>query len=238
MIQDRTTGQWRPYPQYDDGIGNIKSPDGTAYAHDGGAQMYQQQQTQTVEVDKTGTGTVSPPGPNAPQVEDTKVGLTDPNAPDPNAPPAPPPPPTGGGGGGGGGTGLIQEYPGGPFVPPDWSAFKPAAYKAPSFEEAQNDPGYQFAQQEGQRGVERSAAARGVLNSGGTLQDIAKWNQGLATTQYQNVADRAKKTYDTNYKTQYDDPYKNAYQSAFQKYLTGYQSWLDRINTTVNLNNQ
>jgi hypothetical protein len=120
-----------------------------------------------------------------------------------------------------------------------------------------DDPGYQFTQEEGQRGVEASAAARGVLNTGGTLRDIAKWNQALASTQYQNVADRAlqgfktntdnayaafttnaandKAAYDANYKTQYEDPYRNAYQSAWDKWSAGYNQWKDRINISKDI---
>lgn len=190
-----------------------------------------------------------------------------PPPPNPTAPPptgGPPPstyaPPTAGYGAapapgapspgvGSGGGGLIQEYPGGPFVPPEMAkgpAYVAPTYTAPTYQSAMEDPGYQFAQEEGQKGVERSAAARGVLNSGGTLQDIARWNQALATTQYQNVADRAlqsfqtnaandKAAYDINYKTQYEDPYRNAYQSAWDKWSAGYGQWKDRINISKDI---
>ena len=43
------------------------------------------------------------------------------------------------------------------------------------------DPGYQFRQQEGQRGVENSAAARGGILSGGALKAISRYNQDFAS---------------------------------------------------------
>jgi hypothetical protein len=45
-------------------------------------------------------------------------------------------------------------------------------------------PGYQFRLHEGLRGVENSAAARGLLQSGGTLKGIDKYSQGLAAQDY------------------------------------------------------
>lgn len=46
------------------------------------------------------------------------------------------------------------------------------------------DPGYQFRQQEGQRGVENSAAARGGILSGGALKAISRYNQDFASGEY------------------------------------------------------
>jgi len=47
-----------------------------------------------------------------------------------------------------------------------------------------SDPYYQFLQQQGQQGLERSAAAKGMLNSGNTLAELLKYNQGLAGQAY------------------------------------------------------
>jgi hypothetical protein len=44
----------------------------------------------------------------------------------------------------------------------------------------QNYPGYQFALQQGQQGLDRSAASRGLLLSGGQLKDSMNYNQGMA----------------------------------------------------------
>lgn len=59
----------------------------------------------------------------------------------------------------------------------DYSAF----YKSPD---------YQFAQQQGTLALERSAAAKGLLNSGGTLKDLTSFGQGLASQQYGNYFNR------------------------------------------------
>jgi hypothetical protein len=45
----------------------------------------------------------------------------------------------------------------------------------------EDDFGYQFRRDEGTRGVEQSAAARGSVLSGGTLKDLSRFNQGLAS---------------------------------------------------------
>lgn len=47
----------------------------------------------------------------------------------------------------------------------------------------QDDPFYQFQFGEGQRAIEGSAAARGVLRSGRTLRDLTEFGQGLAMQQ-------------------------------------------------------
>lgn len=52
------------------------------------------------------------------------------------------------------------------------------------------DPAYQFNMDQGMQALQRSAAARGGLMSGGTLKDIAKYSQGLASNEYQNAYNR------------------------------------------------
>lgn len=46
------------------------------------------------------------------------------------------------------------------------------------------DPGYQFAQDEGMRNVQRGNAARGLLESGRGMRDLMGFSQGLADQQY------------------------------------------------------
>ncbi len=60
---------------------------------------------------------------------------------------------------------------------PDYSAFT-------------NSPDYNFALQQGTLAVDRSAAARGLLNSGGNLKDLTSFGQGLASQQYGNYFNR------------------------------------------------
>ena len=55
----------------------------------------------------------------------------------------------------------------------------------------QSTPGYQFAQQQGQLGVDRSDAAKGLLLSGGQMKDTAAFNQNLASTTYNSAINNA-----------------------------------------------
>jgi hypothetical protein len=52
------------------------------------------------------------------------------------------------------------------------------------------DPGYNFRMSEGMKGLERSAAARGGLLSGGTLKGIQRFGQDLASQEFQNAFNR------------------------------------------------
>lgn len=54
----------------------------------------------------------------------------------------------------------------------------------------QTDPGYNFRLAEGIKGLERSAAARGLLQSGGTLKGIQQYGQNVASEEYQNAFNR------------------------------------------------
>jgi hypothetical protein len=54
----------------------------------------------------------------------------------------------------------------------------------------EQDPGYAFRQTEGMRALERSAAARGNLLSGGTLRGIQRFGQDLASQEYGNAFNR------------------------------------------------
>lgn len=65
-------------------------------------------------------------------------------------------------------------------------------YFSTSFDGANfdKDPGYQFRMEEGQKALERSASARGGLNSGGTLKALARYSQGVASDEYGKAFDR------------------------------------------------
>lgn len=58
----------------------------------------------------------------------------------------------------------------------------------------QEDPGYQFALQQGQAALDRVSASKGKYFSGGAIKDLTNYNQGMANQQYQNAYDR----YNTN----------------------------------------
>lgn len=53
-----------------------------------------------------------------------------------------------------------------------------------------NSPDYAFAQQQGQLGLDRYEASKGMSLSGGALKDVAQFNQGLATQQFGNYFNR------------------------------------------------
>lgn len=65
-----------------------------------------------------------------------------------------------------------------------------AEYTPFGMQQFQADPGYGFRMSEGMKALERSAAARGLLQSGGTLKDIARFGQNLASDEYQNAFQR------------------------------------------------
>ena len=50
----------------------------------------------------------------------------------------------------------------------------------------QNSPGYNFQQEQGLEALNRTANARGMLQSGNNTQDILKYSQGLASQDYYN----------------------------------------------------
>ena len=54
----------------------------------------------------------------------------------------------------------------------------------------QQDPGYQFRQQQGEQAINRAASAAGGRVSGRTLQELGNFNQGLASQEFQNFANR------------------------------------------------
>jgi len=63
-----------------------------------------------------------------------------------------------------------------------------------SQQDFQADPGYQFRLSEGLKGIDRQAAARGGLISGGALKAAERYGQNLASDEYQNAFNR----YQTN----------------------------------------
>ena len=67
---------------------------------------------------------------------------------------------------------------------------KLAPYEDFGMKQFQADPGYNFRMAEGMKGLERSAAARGLLQSGGTLKGIQQYGQNLASAEYDNAFSR------------------------------------------------
>jgi len=105
----------------------------------------------------------------------------------------------------------------GNFTPPP--AFQYDAFRAPSLEDARNEPGYEFARGEGQRALETSAAARGIARTGGTLKDLISWGNKFGEQNYGNVFNRGAQTYGMNR------------ENALGNYLTNYNVSRDTFNT-------
>jgi hypothetical protein len=122
------------------------------------------------------------------------------------------------------------------YTPPP--AFSYGDFKAPSYEDAANDPWYQAQERRGMDQLQTLAAAKGTLNDSGTLKALIDYGKTSDSQQYQNVWNRdlgayttnrgnALDAYNTNYKTQYQDPYT----AAMGQYTTGRTNALDAYNT-------
>lgn len=71
-------------------------------------------------------------------------------------------------------------------------------FTAPTLQQAENTPGYQFNLQQGTQAINEQAAATGNLNSGNTGVALQKYGQGLASTTYQQAYQNALNQYQTN----------------------------------------
>jgi len=66
-----------------------------------------------------------------------------------------------------------------------------AQFSAPTMQQAEQSPGFQFRLGEGLKALQRSAAARGTLLTGGTLKSLTDYAQGSASQEYDKVYGRA-----------------------------------------------
>lgn len=98
----------------------------------------------------------------------------------------------------------------------------------------QVDPGYQFALEQGQQAIQRSAAARGGLVSGGTLKDLSAYTTGEASQQYGAAYSRAQQTYQQNYANALAR-YQQNYSNLFNTFETNQQNQFSRLNTLANM---
>lgn len=127
----------------------------------------------------------------------------------------------------------------GTYTPPP--AFKYADFQDPTPDDMLADPGYKFRLEQGTKALEHSAAARGVLNTGGTLRDVAQFGQDLGNQEYGDVYNRklnqyamnrgnALQTYNTNYGTQYTDPWNMNFQAGQAKNAWNFNDWVTSFN--------
>ena len=71
-----------------------------------------------------------------------------------------------------------------------WKKSKKHGSLMDEFEFSEDDPSYQWRFDEGMKGVENSAAARGMQLSGATLKGLTRWGQGAASQEYQSAWNR------------------------------------------------
>lgn len=64
------------------------------------------------------------------------------------------------------------------------------SFSAPTAAEAAQDPGYAFRVSEGLKGIDRGAASRGGILTGGTLKAEQQFGQDMASQEYGNVYNR------------------------------------------------
>jgi hypothetical protein len=114
--------------------------------------------------------------------------------------------------GGGAGGGMGQPQVGG-------IGGVPAPFEQPSMADFNAIPGLQARYQMGLQGLERGAAAKGSLLSGGTQKALARYGQDYASGEYQNLFNRALQTYGTNVYSQSELPY-NRYNDLANRGLT------------------
>ena len=82
---------------------------------------------------------------------------------------------------------------------PQAPRFYAPPFLIPRAEAVFNDPSYQFRLNQGLDALERSAAAKGMLRTGNTLQDLMEHAQNFASQEYGNMFNRAAQAYGTNY---------------------------------------
>ena len=93
-------------------------------------------------------------------------------------------------------------------------------FRAPSFAEARNEPGYEFARSEGLRALENAAGARGMTRTGSALKDVVGWGNRFAGQNYGDVYKRSASDYDRNR------------QNAFNQWAGNEQQRLDAYTTS------
>ena len=128
------------------------------------------------------------------------------------------------------GKNALTRMQAGEFAPPtafnatDPRYAQPGAFKF-GVNDYQQDPGYAFRLSEGQKALERTAAARGGLISGGALKAATRYGQDMGSQEYQNAYNRAL----TGYGTQVEQS-----NTAFNRGLTGYNANVARSDTGYN----
>lgn len=100
------------------------------------------------------------------------------------------------------------------------------------------DPGYDFRMNEGMKALQRSAAAKGSLLTGGTAKAMTQYGQDYGSNEYDKIYNRSLGEYGLNYdifnneqnraSTNYSQDYSHAMQEYLNKYNISRQNQLDQ----------
>jgi hypothetical protein len=113
------------------------------------------------------------------------------------------------------GVNALSRMRAGEFAQPGAFKFQTTDYRDMDY---QTDPGYAFRLAEGQKALDRQAAARGGLISGGALKAASRYGQEMGSQEFQNAYQRAMAQESTNY----------------NRALTGYNTEVARSDTGYN----
>jgi len=97
-------------------------------------------------------------------------------------------------------------------------------FTAPTLQQAQQTPGYQFTAQQGTKGILEAAGAAGGAITGGTLKAADVYNTGLADSTYNDVFNRSLATYNTGVQ---------AYQTNLAQYQAQLQAQAQQFGQTA-----
>jgi hypothetical protein len=98
------------------------------------------------------------------------------------------------------------------------------------------DPSLAFRLSEGNKAIERSAAAKGGLLGGGTAKALEQYSQGLASEEYQNMFNRGLTEYGTGVNAATQN-WQTGNTAAMENWQTGVQNALDTF-SAANTNRQ
>ncbi len=83
-------------------------------------------------------------------------------------------------------------------APFSYDPFSYESFQKPTVQDAQNEPGFQFALQQGLKAMENSKAYLGTYRTGGTIKGLNDYARDAANQNYNDVFRRSGETYDRN----------------------------------------
>lgn len=130
--------------------------------------------------------------------------------------------------------GEVYQDPG-KFVYGDFQGMDP--FQGVTQKDLEADPGYKFRLQQGQKALEASKAAQGILRTGGAAKDLMRYGQDMASQEYGNVYGRKASEYDRSYGQARDlygmnrmnaaENWDRNVRNALQGYQTRQAAWRD-----------